>query len=69
MTTTLGEAQESELIRLNNVSLATPSQWTNSGSGFNVDVTDGTTTYVVRIVRIATYTAQPLPRAALIWWA
>lgn len=49
VTTTLGEAQESELIRLNNVSLATPSQWTNSGSGFNVDVTDGTTTYVVRI--------------------
>lgn len=49
VTTTLDEPQESELIRINNVSLVTPSQWTNSGSGFNVDVTNGTSTYVVRI--------------------
>ncbi len=49
VTTTLDEPQESELVRINNVSLVTPSQWTNSGSGFNVDVTNGTSTYVVRI--------------------
>ena len=45
----LGEAQESELVRYNNMTIVTPSQWTNSGSGFNVDITDGSSTYAMRI--------------------
>lgn len=46
--TALDESTESQLVRLVNVSLADPGQWTGSGS-FNVDVTDGTNTYVVRL--------------------
>ena len=47
--TALGEDTESQLVTLENVSLVDPEQWTGSGSGFNVDVTDGTNTYTVRI--------------------
>ena len=49
MSSVLGEAQESELVRYNNMTIVTPSQWTNSGSGFNVDITDGSSTYAMRI--------------------
>ncbi|MCB0589037.1 MAG: T9SS type A sorting domain-containing protein, partial [Phaeodactylibacter sp.] len=47
--TALGEATESQLVRLENVSLVDPGQWSAGGSGFNVDVTDGSNTYTVRI--------------------
>lgn len=47
--TALNESTESQLVRLEGVSLAVPSQWTGGGSSFNVDVTDGTNTWVVRI--------------------
>lgn len=47
--TALGETTESKLVKLENLSLVDPSQWSNSGSGFNVDVTDGTNTYAMRI--------------------
>ena len=46
--TTLDETTESNLVRINGVSLVTPSQWLMSGS-FNVDITDGTNTYAARI--------------------
>jgi predicted extracellular nuclease len=46
----LGESTEAELIRLNNVTLVNASQWTGTGaSGFNVDITDGQNTWVLRI--------------------
>jgi predicted extracellular nuclease len=47
----LDENSESELVRLNNLTLVTPSQWdtTAHSSGFSVDVTDGVNTWVVRI--------------------
>jgi len=47
--TALNESTESNLIRINGVTLVTPTQWTNTGSAFNVDVTDGTNSYVIRI--------------------
>lgn len=47
--TALGEDTESQLVTIENVMVVDPGQWTNSGSGFNVDVTDGTNTYVIRI--------------------
>lgn len=49
--TELGEATESQLIRLENVSLVDPMEWeeSNIGSGFNVSVTDGVNTYTIRI--------------------
>lgn len=46
---TLNEETESRLIRISNVKLVDASQWTNTGTGFNLDVTDGTHTYQVRI--------------------
>lgn len=60
--TTLSEATESEIIRLANpVSVVNPAQWTNMGSGFNVDVTDGTTTYQLRVVRGTDVYGSPVP--------
>lgn len=47
--TALGEMQESSLITIKDVTLVDPSQWTGSGSGFNVDVTNGMDTFQVRI--------------------
>ena len=48
--TSLGEETESQLIKMLNLTLVDPTQWDNSNtSGFNVDVTDGTNTFAVRI--------------------
>jgi len=47
--TEYSEAIESQLVKIENVSLVDANDWTNSGSGFNVEMTDGTNTYVVRI--------------------
>ncbi|MCB0643574.1 MAG: hypothetical protein KDC44_18130, partial [Phaeodactylibacter sp.] len=50
LTAPMTEADESELIRINNLTLVTPSQWDNSNpTGFNVAVTDGTNEYQMRI--------------------
>lgn len=40
---------ESRLVRLENVELVDPSQWSNSGSGFNVLVTNGQMEFLLRI--------------------
>ena len=45
----LGEEEESELVQIKYLTLTTPSQWTGTGSGFNVDVTDGVNTFLMRI--------------------
>ena len=47
--TQLGENTESELVTFENASLVDVSQWTGSGSGFNVDITNGTDTIAMRI--------------------
>ncbi|MBM3433256.1 MAG: T9SS type A sorting domain-containing protein [Bacteroidetes bacterium] len=47
--TELGEVTESQLIRMNDVYVINPAQWTNAGSGFSVNVTDGTDTIQLRI--------------------
>ena len=49
ITTALDESTESQLIRVNNVSVIDPMQWTNAGSGFSVDITDGSNTYQLRV--------------------
>jgi DNA/RNA endonuclease YhcR with UshA esterase domain len=59
--TALGESTESELIRINQVTIVDPSQWTGLGSGFNVDVTDGTNTYVMRIDNDVDLFSLPIP--------
>lgn len=47
--TLLDEITESSLVRIKCVELVDPSQWTNTGVGFNVDVNDGVNTYQLRI--------------------
>ncbi len=47
--TTLGEETESQLVRMENMSLVDPTQWLGGGSSFNVDITDGTNTFAMRI--------------------
>jgi hypothetical protein len=47
----LDESTESQLIRFENVSLVDPAEWTNEGGGFNVEMTDGTNTFMARIDR------------------
>ena len=49
ITTALDESTESQLIRVNNVSVIDPMQWTNAGSGFSVDITDGSNTFQLRV--------------------
>ncbi len=57
----LDESHESELIRIQNLTLVDPAQWTGSGSGFNVEVTDGTNTYTMRIDDATDLYAMPAP--------
>lgn len=59
--TVLNEDTESELVEIQNVSLVDPTEWTGQGSGFNVDVTDGTNTYTVRIDNEVDLYSQPAP--------
>jgi len=47
---TLGEDTESQLVMIEQpLEFVDPSEWTGSGSGFNVQMTDGTNTYLIRI--------------------
>ena len=59
--TTLVEANESDLIRFDNATLVNPAQWTGTGSGFNVDVTNGVDTIQVRIDNDVNLYSQPAP--------
>ena len=59
--TVLDESTESELVRINGVSIPDPTQWTNSGSGFNVDITDGVNTWEIRIDNEVDLYAMPAP--------
>ena len=45
----LDESTESELVTLEGVTFVDISEWTGTGSGFNVRVTNGTDTFLVRI--------------------
>lgn len=45
----LDESTESQLVTIKDVSIVDPSKWSNSGNGFNVEITDGTNTFSVRI--------------------
>ena len=60
----LDESTESQLVRLTNVTLVDPTQWDNAGSN-NIDVTDGTSTWTVRIDSdVADLNALPAPTSA-----
>lgn len=59
--TTLDESTEGRLVRINGLSLVSPSQWTGSGTGFNVDVTDGSNVFLARITSPTTLFNDPAP--------
>lgn len=46
---------------MNNVVVVDPTQWTNAGSGFNVDVSDGMNTIALRIDADVTLYNEPCP--------
>ena len=49
VTTTLNESTESELIQMIGMTLVNPAQWPSTGSSASVDITDGTSTFTMRI--------------------
>jgi plastocyanin/DNA/RNA endonuclease YhcR with UshA esterase domain len=63
--TQLNESTESKLVKIFNVTLVNPTQWTGTGAGFNVDVTDGTNTYVVRIDNNVSLYSAPAPSGTI----
>ncbi|GEM_PF-217462 len=62
--TQLGENTESELTTFTSATLVDPSQWTGSGSGFNVDITNGTDTIAMRIDNDVDLYSQAAPTGA-----
>jgi len=59
--TRLSDTTESQLIRINGLMLVTPSQWTNMGTGFNVNATNGMTVFQIRIDSDVNLFGQPAP--------
>ncbi len=60
--TTLDESTENRYVMLNNVTLVDTAEWTGTGSGFNVSVTDGSTdTTIVRIDNDVDLYSMPAP--------
>ncbi|GAB4427688.1 MAG: hypothetical protein OHK0039_46070 [Bacteroidia bacterium] len=57
----LGEYTESELIRINGVFLSTPSQWPAAGASANVTISNGTTTFTLRIDSDTDVDGSPAP--------
>jgi len=58
--TALNEDTESRLVRLQGLSLVDPGQWQSSGS-FNVDATNGQTTFEIRIDSDTDISGMPAP--------
>lgn len=61
LVTELNESTEAKLVRINQVWLVSPAQWTNSGAGFNIDLTDGTNAYSMRIDNDCNIFGTPAP--------
>ena len=47
--TSLDESTESELVKFENMTMVDPTQWGSGSSGYNIDITNGTDTVVMRI--------------------
>lgn len=63
-TTFLSEDLESELLRINNLTMVDPGQWLGNGASFNVDVTNGSDTYLLRIDNDSELSSMPAPSGA-----
>jgi len=60
LTSALGEATESQLMRLDNVHIVDTAQW-KQGQSFNVTLSDGTNEYTMRILSATTASSIPAP--------
>lgn len=60
VTNSLDETTESQLIRINSVSLVDPSEW-KQGQTFNAHITDGTNEYTMRVLSATTASALAAP--------
>jgi plastocyanin len=61
ITTFLNETFESRLVELTNLELVDPAEWTGTGPGFNVQVTNGTFTNIMRIDNDCELYSLPAP--------
>ncbi|HKK39887.1 MAG TPA: T9SS type A sorting domain-containing protein [Cryomorphaceae bacterium] len=59
--TSLGEETESELVVFECATILDPTDWTNSGSGFNVLVSNGTDTITIRVDNNTDLYNEPAP--------
>ncbi|MCZ4410731.1 T9SS type A sorting domain-containing protein [Cryomorphaceae bacterium 1068] len=57
----LGELTESRLVVFECATILDPADWTNAGSGFNVDVSNGTDTITIRIDNDTDLYNEPAP--------
>lgn len=55
------EDDESSYVQLKDVSFTDPSQWTGTGSGFNMTMTDGVNNYTVRVANATDAYSKPIP--------
>lgn len=62
--TTFSETEENKLVQLDSLTIVDTAQWTGSGSGFNVDVTNGADTVVMRIDNDSPLYTQAVPTAS-----
>lgn len=62
--TTFSETEENKLVQLDSLTIVDTTQWTGSGSGFNVDVTNGADTVVMRIDNDSPLYTQAVPTAS-----
>jgi len=63
--TSLGEDTESQLINMTDMTIVDATQWLGDGSSFNVDITDGTNTFVMRIDDDTDAASMPVPEGLL----
>jgi hypothetical protein len=59
--TALDENTESQLVEIKRLTIVDPSKWTNTGSGFTVQVSNGTTTFDLRISALVDIFGTPVP--------
>ncbi len=61
VSTVLDETTEGNLVKIENVHILDYSKWTNEGSGFNVEVSNGIDTFTVRIDKDSDIFGKPHP--------
>lgn len=63
--TVFTEADESSYVTIEGVYFVDPSQWTGTGSGFNLKMSDGNNEFLVRIVNATDAYDAPIPTGTL----